>query len=58
MKKKTYTEPSAETLALNLTALMAGSVTNVNSTDIDPDISGSDEPARSKETGAWNCEWE
>ena len=57
MKKKTYIEPSAEALTLDLMALMAGSVTNVDSEDVAPEVSGSNEPARSKETSLWNDEW-
>ena len=58
MKKKTYIEPSAEALALDLMALMAGSIQDVNSQDIDPEVSGSNEPARSKEATLWDYEWE
>ena len=46
MKKK-YIEPTAETLTLDLIALMAGSIKDVNSEDIDPEVSGSNEPAHS-----------
>ena len=58
MKKKTYIEPSAEALALDLMALMAGSVTDINSEDVAPEVSGSNEPARAKETSLWDYEWE
>jgi len=58
MKKKTYIEPYAETLTLNLMALMAGSVTDIDSKDIDPEVDGSNEPARSKATSLWNYDWE
>ena len=58
MKKKTSIEPSAEALALDLMALMAGSIQDVNSQDIDPEVSGSNEPARSKEATLWDYEWE
>ena len=62
MEKKTYIEPSAETLTLDLMALMAGSVTNVDSEDIAPEVGGSDEPARAKEAfwsdDFWNADAE
>ena len=58
MKKKTYIEPTADALTLDLIALMAGSIKDVNSEDIDPEISGSNEPAHSKETTLWEYEWE
>ena len=54
MKKKTYIEPTADTLTLNLMALMAGSVTDINSQDVDPEVSGSNEPARAKSTRLWD----
>ena len=57
MKKKTYIEPTAEALTLDLMALMAGSVTDVNSQDVDPEVSGSNEPARAKETSLWDSDW-
>ena len=54
MKKKTYIEPTIESLPLDLMALMAGSIKDVNSEDIDPGVSGSNEPAHSKETSLWD----
>ena len=58
MKKKTYITPETELLSLDLIALMAGSIKDVNSEDIDPEVSGSNEPAHSKETTLWDNEWE
>ena len=56
MKKK-YIEPTADALTLDLIVLMAGSIKDVNSEDIDPEISGSNEPAHSKETTLWDSDW-
>lgn len=59
MKKKTYITPSLDCLSLDLMALMAGSVQNVDSNaDIDPVVSGGNEPARSKEASFWDNDWQ
>lgn len=53
--KKTYITPSLDCLSLDLMALMAGSVQNVDSNaDIEPVVSGGNEPARSKEASFWD----
>ena len=44
MKKKTYIEPSVEALTLDLMALMAGSVTDINSQDVEPEVAPELEP--------------
>ena len=62
MKKKTYIEPTAEALTLDLIALMAGSIKDVDSEDIDQEVSGGHEPAHSKEAvwsdDFWNSDTE
>ena len=58
MKKKTYRTPEIELLSLGIMALMAGSIKEVNSEDIDQEVSGSNEPARSKAASLWDYEWE
>ena len=52
--KKEYNSPSIDVLELgSMSQLMAGSITNVDSPDIDPVVDGSNEPGRAKETIVW-----